>query len=90
MRQAIEEDRFLLYCQPILDLKTDEISQYELLLRLPGGEGCEPLLRNSFLYVAERFGIMLAIDNWVVRKEHFHCYFHTGCRSSAASYATLG
>ena len=68
MRKAIEEDRFLLYCQPILDLKTDEVSQYELLLRLPGGEGCELLAPNSFLYVAERFGIILEIDVWVVRK----------------------
>jgi EAL domain-containing protein (putative c-di-GMP-specific phosphodiesterase class I) len=68
MRRAIEEDRFLLYCQPILDLKTETVSQYELLLRLPGGEGCEPLEPNSFLYVAERFGIILAIDNWVLRK----------------------
>jgi diguanylate cyclase (GGDEF)-like protein/PAS domain S-box-containing protein len=68
IRQAIEEDRFLLYCQPILDLKTDEASQYELLLRLPGGEGCEPLAPSSFLYVAERFGMILAIDSWVVRK----------------------
>ena len=68
MRQAIEEDQFLLYCQPILDLKTNEVSQYELLLRLPGVEGCEPLAPNSFLYVAERFGMILAIDSWVVRK----------------------
>ena len=59
MRQAIEEDRFLLYCQPILDLETNEVSQYELLLRLPGCEGCEPLTPNSFLYVAERFGLIL-------------------------------
>jgi len=56
-----------LYCQPILDLKTDAVSQHELLLRLPGGEGCEPLTPNSFLYVAERFGIILAIDCWVIR-----------------------
>jgi diguanylate cyclase (GGDEF)-like protein/PAS domain S-box-containing protein len=68
MRHAVEEDRFLLYCQPILDLKTDEISQYELLLRLPEVEGREPRTPNSFLYVAERFGIILAIDSWVVRK----------------------
>jgi diguanylate cyclase (GGDEF)-like protein/PAS domain S-box-containing protein len=68
MRKAIEEDQFLLYCQPILDLKTDEVSQYELLLRLQRGEGCEPLAPNSFLYVAERFGIILAIDSWVLRK----------------------
>jgi len=68
MRRAIEEDQFLLYWQPILDLKTDEVIQYELLLRLPGAEGCEPVAPNSFLYVAERFGIILAIDSWVVRK----------------------
>jgi len=68
MRKALEEDQFLLYCQPILDLKTNEVSQYELLLRLTGGEGCEPLAPNSFLYVAERFGVILEIDSWVLRK----------------------
>jgi EAL domain-containing protein (putative c-di-GMP-specific phosphodiesterase class I) len=68
MRQAIEGDKFILYCQPIMDLKTNEAVQYELLLRLPMGEGSEPLAPNSFLYVAERFGIILAIDSWVVRK----------------------
>jgi diguanylate cyclase (GGDEF)-like protein/PAS domain S-box-containing protein len=68
IRQAVEEDQFLLYGQPILDLVTNEVSQYELLLRLPGTEGCEPLAPNSFLYVAERFGLILAIDSWVVRK----------------------
>jgi diguanylate cyclase (GGDEF)-like protein/PAS domain S-box-containing protein len=68
MRQAIEGDRFILYCQPIIDLKTDATAEYELLLRLPVGEGFEPLAPNSFLYVAERFGMILAIDNWVVRK----------------------
>ena len=68
MRKAIEEDQFLLYCQPILDLTTNAVSQYELLLRLQGGDGCEPMAPNSFLYVAERFGIILAIDSWVVRK----------------------
>jgi diguanylate cyclase (GGDEF)-like protein/PAS domain S-box-containing protein len=68
IRQAVEEDHFLLFGQPILDLTTNEVSQYELLLRLPGLEGCEPLLPNSFLYVAERFGLILAIDTWVVSK----------------------
>jgi diguanylate cyclase (GGDEF)-like protein/PAS domain S-box-containing protein len=68
MRQAIEEDRFLLYCQPILDLKTNAVSQYELLLRLSRGEGREPLAPNSFLYIAERLGIILEIDGWVLRR----------------------
>ena len=66
IRQLIEQDRLLLYSQPILDLKTNEVGQYELLLRLPGIDGCEPLPPSSFLYVAERFGLILAIDSWVV------------------------
>jgi EAL domain-containing protein (putative c-di-GMP-specific phosphodiesterase class I) len=68
IRQAVEEDQFLLYGQPILDLATNKVSQYELLLRLPGVKGFEPLAPNSFLYVAERLGLILAIDSWVVRK----------------------
>lgn len=68
IRQAVEEDRFLLYCQPILDLKRNEVSQYELLLRLSLGEGIKPLSPKSFLYIAERFGIISDIDSLVVRK----------------------
>jgi len=68
LRQTLEKDQFLLYCQPILNLETDEVSQYELLLRLPGVEGREPLTPNAFLYIAERFGLISAIDLWVVRK----------------------
>jgi diguanylate cyclase (GGDEF)-like protein len=68
IRLAIREERFVIFWQPILDLETMKISQYEILLRLPGSDGCEPLLPSSFLYVAERFGLILAIDGWVVRK----------------------
>ena len=67
IRRALEEDRLLLYCQPILDLRPNEICQYELLLRLPERQGGEPLLPSAFLYVAERFGLIQAIDGWVVR-----------------------
>jgi diguanylate cyclase (GGDEF)-like protein/PAS domain S-box-containing protein len=68
LRQAVEEHRFLLYCQPILDLQTMEVRQHELLLRLPGSEGCECLSPKSFLYIAERMGLILSIDSWVVRE----------------------
>jgi diguanylate cyclase (GGDEF)-like protein/PAS domain S-box-containing protein len=66
--RAVEEHRFLLYCQPILDLQTMEVRQHELLLRLPGSDGRECLLPKSFLYIAERLGLSLAIDSWVVRE----------------------
>jgi diguanylate cyclase (GGDEF)-like protein/PAS domain S-box-containing protein len=68
IRGALEEDRLLLYCQPIFDLKEKEVSQYELLLRLPDDQGGEPILPGAFLYVAERSGLIQAIDCWVVRK----------------------
>jgi len=68
IRHALEEDRMILYCQPILDLGTNEICQYELLLRLPDEERGEPLPPSAFLYRAERSGMIQAIDAWVVRK----------------------
>jgi diguanylate cyclase (GGDEF)-like protein/PAS domain S-box-containing protein len=67
IRQALEEDRLLLYGQPVLDLNTNEFNNYELLVRLPGDRGGEPLLPSAFLYVAERFGLIQAVDGWVVR-----------------------
>jgi len=68
IHQAIEAHRFLLYCQPILDLQTMEVRQYELLIRLPGSNGRECLSPKSFLYIAERLGLILSIDSWVVRE----------------------
>jgi diguanylate cyclase (GGDEF)-like protein/PAS domain S-box-containing protein len=80
IRHALKEDLLLLYCQPILDLHTNEIRNWELLVRLPGDNGNEPVLPNSFLYVAERFGLVQALDSWVVKKatqflaEHAHAH----------------
>jgi diguanylate cyclase (GGDEF)-like protein/PAS domain S-box-containing protein len=68
IRQAFEEERLVLFCQPIVDLATHEIRQYELLLRLPDDETGELLLPSAFLYRAERSGLIQAIDGWVVRK----------------------
>jgi EAL domain-containing protein (putative c-di-GMP-specific phosphodiesterase class I) len=67
IRRAIENDAFSLYCQPILELASGEITQHELLLRIPGEDGGEPLPPSSFLYVAERVGSIVAVDSWVVR-----------------------
>jgi diguanylate cyclase (GGDEF)-like protein/PAS domain S-box-containing protein len=68
IRHALEEDRLILYCQPILDLGRNELCQYELLLRLPEEERGELLPPSAFLYQAERSGLIQAIDGWVVRK----------------------
>ena len=65
LRTALQDDRFVLYGQPILDLRETEVRQYEVLLRLRDDEGGEPLTPSTFLYVAERFGLIQAIDAWV-------------------------
>lgn len=67
IRQALARNQLALYCQPILNLATNAISQYELLLRLRTDDG-ELLSPNGFLYVAERFGTIRAIDSWVVHQ----------------------
>jgi diguanylate cyclase (GGDEF)-like protein/PAS domain S-box-containing protein len=61
---ALTHDRLELLCQPILDLANNEVSQPELLLRLRTEDG-HLLPPSAFLYVAERFGTILAIDAWV-------------------------
>jgi EAL domain-containing protein (putative c-di-GMP-specific phosphodiesterase class I) len=65
IRSAIAEDGFLLYGQPVVDLRTDAASQCEILLRLPTPEG-EVLLPDTFFYTAERHGFARELDRWVI------------------------
>jgi diguanylate cyclase (GGDEF)-like protein/PAS domain S-box-containing protein len=67
VRQAVQESLFVLHCQPIVELASGEVAQWELLLRLPGATG-ELILPAQFLYTAERSGLILEIDRWVLRR----------------------
>ncbi|HEV2815541.1 MAG TPA: EAL domain-containing protein [Solirubrobacteraceae bacterium] len=67
LRAALEEDGFVLFAQPIVDLRTGDVVREELLLRLPGEDG-QVIAPGAFLPTAERFGMMLDIDRWVVAK----------------------
>jgi len=64
IRGALDEERLVLYAQPIRDLRTGEISQQELLVRMLG-DSDELIPPGSFLPLAERFGLAPAIDRWV-------------------------
>jgi diguanylate cyclase (GGDEF)-like protein len=66
IREALDQDRFVLYAQPILNLATDQVSQHELLLRMVG-DNDEIVPPAAFLSTAERFGLIQSIDRWVVR-----------------------
>lgn len=65
IHHALEQDRFVLHLQPIRDLQTGSVAQYEALLRMIGEDG-RLIMPAEFLETAERFGLILAIDRWVV------------------------
>ncbi|WDY59321.1 EAL domain-containing protein [Pseudomonas sp. PSKL.D1] len=64
---ALEENRFCLYAQEIAPLTTLEgPGHIEILLRLHDESG-RTILPDSFIPAAERYGLMTALDRWVVR-----------------------
>jgi diguanylate cyclase (GGDEF)-like protein/PAS domain S-box-containing protein len=71
IREALEEDRFTLYAQPIVELASGEVRQHELLLRMLDERG-EVIPPAAFLTVAERFDLMPDIDRWVVARAIRH------------------
>jgi PAS domain S-box-containing protein len=64
IRDAIDEDRLVLYSQPIVPLADGRPSE-ELLLRMIGRDS-EVILPGSFLPVAEKYGMIGEIDRWVI------------------------
>jgi PAS domain S-box-containing protein len=65
IREALEEDRFVLHAQPIIDLATGETVQHELLIRMNDREG-KLVAPGLFLPVAEEHGLIADIDRWVI------------------------
>jgi EAL domain-containing protein (putative c-di-GMP-specific phosphodiesterase class I) len=65
IRDALDNDNFVLFCQPVFSLQAERITQYELLLRLRDADG-RMVRPFGFLEPADRFGLMAEIDRWVV------------------------
>lgn len=67
--QAFEEDRFLIYIQPIVSLKEQDIPliHYELLIRMCDKAG-KIALPGTFLPALERFSMSSVLDQWVIHK----------------------
>ena len=64
---ALAEERFVLYAQPIVDLRTGETVQQELLLRMREPDG-RIALPAEFLPVAEQYALIGEIDWWVIKQ----------------------
>ncbi len=67
LRDALEQERFCLHYQPIVPLSGHcPLVRYEVLLRMVDTDGTL-LAPRTFIPAAERFGLMPAVDRWVIR-----------------------
>jgi diguanylate cyclase (GGDEF)-like protein/PAS domain S-box-containing protein len=67
VEDALANDRFVLHAQPIVDLRSGETVQHELLLRMiePDGRVIPP---GEFLPVCEQNAMIGEIDWWVIKQ----------------------
>ena len=67
IREALADDRLVLYAQPIVDLQTGATAQHELLIRMIDVNGAI-VSPGAFLPAAEAHGAIHDIDRWVIHE----------------------
>lgn len=69
LHEALEQKRFVLHFQPVINLQGDNHPVYDTFLRLEGGGGDSDLIPPStFLQIAEEHGMLELIDRYVVER----------------------
>ncbi len=72
IKEALEEDRFVLYRQEITPLNEDDQTPHcELLVRMLDADG-QIIPPVDFIPAAERYNLMNAIDHWVIDNAFRH------------------
>jgi len=66
IKEALVNNDFLLACQPIFNTQKNCVSYFEVLIRMIDNDG-KIIMPFGFISAAERFGLMLEIDAWVIR-----------------------
>ena len=64
VKDALANNGFILFYQPIISLHGAEGEFYEILLRMHGPKG--EITPNFFMPIAEHHGLMPGIDRWVI------------------------
>jgi PAS domain S-box-containing protein len=67
IRDALDEERLVLYAQPIVDTRSRAVVANELLLRMVDRDGAI-IAPIRFLPAAEQFGLIEEIDRWVLAR----------------------
>lgn len=67
IREAIDQERIVVYAQPIFDLRSHSVAREELLVRMLD-ENDDVIPPSSFLPTAERLGLIVEIDRLVLAK----------------------
>jgi len=84
LRDALDQEGFVLHYQPVISLQGDTGAVYETFLRLDAGDG-ELVKPLSFLQIAEQHGLLWEIDRYVIG----HTIARIGQRISAGKPTTL-
>lgn len=65
LRQALENEEFCLYYQPVMNLKTGVIKEFEALLRWNHPQ-FGLIMPQKFMAAAEESGILIPIQRWII------------------------
>ena len=89
VRKAIDEERLVLYSQPIVDMASGAPVAEELLVRMIDPSTGRPISAGEFVPTAEKFGLIRRLDHWVVSRalELAEAGRHVNANISAASIA---
>ena len=83
IRDTIANNQFFLHAQPIVSFADPfssslQVEHYEILVRMQAGDG-SLIYPGAFIPAAERYGLMIDIDKWVISntfcqmQEHAYC-----------------
>ncbi len=67
IEDALENNNFILYYQPILNIESTKITHYEVLIRMRDAATGEIRLPGKFIQIAEEVGLIHRIDHFVLR-----------------------